>query len=402
MDTFDDPGALGERGDSRAQFTDDVPREVKRFIWCTSPHKCWAEYLAGNWYRSMQITRKYDGWFLVVYVDKDKKVRWQTTSGFIHSVLAKEVAPLIAHMEKLISEDKLKSTHAFKLEIVISNSNDENFLHLMGKKFNPEEYSYKLMVTDCFVPYSDSMIRDLNLRLQWQHNEARKHKTAPLSAQEWLNSFFTKQGGIEERLKTARTLLAAAGIPNLEIAPCKNVGRDRRNISGQWMVLEMSKALIKNSYEGFVLHSTDKKGHSIIYKIKLEYMGGLGSFYSPTLDEEIRQWDNEKPLYAGRQFVVRCVTVECFHDTHIPMNIGVGYYDEDLCAWVVCDCIKVKYSGGTRVGRYIDTSVKVDGKHIGVTRQTQLMANMIAKIGNNRLHPFVDRKHHGSRKFTLG
>jgi hypothetical protein len=252
---------------------------------------------------------------------------------------------------------------------------------MMGKRLG-EGYRYKLMITDCFQPYSAAMISDLNERLKRQRETATKHKTAPLSAQSWLNSFRSQQGNITTRLQKASELLA--NIPSLEIAASKDIEPRATNISGIKMVIDISNALTGSAVEGCIVRCTDRKGNHVIYKVKLEYMGGLGSHYSPTLDEEIRQWNTRlqvpKTLSAGRQFVVRCLTVECFHGTHIPINIGVGYYDDDQCKWIVSDCIKVKYTGGTRLGQYIDTSMQVDGKHIGITRQTQYIANMIAKI----------------------
>jgi hypothetical protein len=394
-------------GDSRQTFTDDVPHEIRRFIWCTSPHKCWAEYLAGNWYSSVQIMRKYDGWFLVVYVDYNGNVRWQTTSGFVHSVLAKEIEPLKAHMEALVADGRLKPTHALKLEIVVTNDSNEDFLHLVGKKL--DGHYYRLTITDFFQPYSPEMIQDLNARLETQQTNARKHKTAPLSAEGWLNSFQKNQGNVLARLANAQTVLGLAALPNVRIADCVNMHKGASNISGKRIVVQTSKSLTEQSAEGFVLHCTDRAGKYVVYKLKLEYMGGLGSFYSPSLDDEIHEWNatltHSYDLKAGRQFVVRCLTVECFHDTHIPLRLGVGYYDEDMCMWVVSDSVRVKYTNGPRLGRYLDIQEGV--KHAGITRQIQHMANMIAKIldiakptnGTKNLHQTSHFKKESSGNF---
>ena len=358
----------GNAGDSRVQFAEDVPDEVKRFIWCTSPHKCWAEYLAGKKFKSTQIVRKYDGWFLVVYVDHDGTVRWQTTSGFVHSVLIREVEPLVEYMKTLVASGRLLPTHAFKLEIVVTNNEREDFLHLVGKKLDPSFHYYMVIVTDFFQPYSAAMAADLCGRLDVQHRNARKHKTAPLTAQGWLNSFRVHQGDVMARLQEAREVLLDAEIPSVGFADSANAG----NIDGKNMLMRVSTLLTQHAVEGCVVHCTDDDGNYVIYKIKLEYLGGLGSFYSPAIDRECDQ------LASGRQFVVRCLTAECFHGTHIPLNVGVGYYDDDLCAWVVSDCIRLKYTDGPRVGRYLEVSAC--GKHTGVTQQVQHIANMIAKI----------------------
>ena len=126
----------------------------------------------------------------------------------------------------------------------------------------------------------------------------------------------------------------------------------------------------------------------MIYKFKHEYLGGLGIFYTPSLDKAIL---DESARIAGRQFVVRCLTVECLHGTYIPYKLGVGYYDEDLGKWVVSDCVKVKYVSGDRIldSRYLDTSKSTftldeEGenkpKHANVTLQAQGLANQIAKV----------------------
>ena len=362
MSTFQNPG------DSRVQFAEDVPAEVKRFIWCTSPHKCWAEYLAGQRFKSAHIVRKYDGWFLVVYVDHDGTVRWQTTSGFVHSVLIREVEPLIEHMKALVASGRLLPTHAFKLEIVVTNNEQEDFLHLIGKNIDPSFYYSMIVVTDFLQPYSAAMTADLDRRIDAQHANARKHKTAPLSAQGWLNSFRAHQGDVMARLQEAREVLIE--MPIIGFADSANAG----SISGTSMLLRVSKLLTQHAVEGCVVHCTDEAGNYVIYKLKLEYLGGLGSFYSPAIDREC----TPDQLASGRQFVVRCLTAECFHGTHIPLNVGVGYYDDDLCTWVVSDCIRFKYTDGPRVGRYLEVSAH--GKHIGVTRHVQHIANMIAKI----------------------
>ena len=400
-------------GDSRAKFPDAVPREVKRFIWSTSPHKCWADYLVGKSITSALLTQKFDGWFAVVYVS-DGEVHWQTTSGFVHSAIEIKMKRFKTFLETLIRAEKLQSTHAFKVEVVVQDQHKVQHLHLVGKKFDPAIYSYKIVITDFFVPYTAEMDKSLGEFLKKQHASSLKHKTAPLTAHSWLDVFCFHQKNIQTRLNNARLLLCSSGTQDLHpdiddlviIASVHNM-TENGPISGRNLIVWMSQFITKHPMEGMVLHCVINQ-EPTIYKVKLEYMGGLGFFYTPAMDASIRDWNQSRQVRglpdvvqcAGRQFVVRCLTAECIYGTHIPYKLGVGYWDDHMFSWVVTDCIKVKYAGGKRKGdtqdpspypgqRYLDTSegkffVDKSGnqqpKHAGVTMQTQSIANQIAKV----------------------
>jgi hypothetical protein len=181
-------------------------------------------------------------------------------------------------------------------------------------------------------------------------------------------------------------------------------------LKGRDLITNLSKALQERPIEGFVLHCyTQDAGQTdahdpvySIFKFKQEYMGGLACFYTYGIDVNIQKIVPAITMYAGRQFVVRVLTVECLSGTSIPYQLGIGYYDENLYLWVVTDCVKVKYVGGKRMKdvddaspfkgeRYLDTYLSrmvvpnAEGiveprKHTGVTNQTQRLANLIAKV----------------------
>jgi len=391
-----------KRGDSRAKFAREVPVSVRRFIWNTSPHKFWAEHFVDKEFEAVSAMIKYDGWFVVLYVTEDKRIRWQTTSGFLHNDLKKHLHAFKEFLKPRIQENRLKPNHAIKLEVTVQDKDGIQYLWLVGKPFDQTQYQYKIIVTDFFQPYNDSMLFLLMHALIEQRRKARKHKTAPLSASRWTDIFADIQGNIVERLKALGDIMGALP-PGIEIGMNTHVLSDNQpKISGSKLILKMSSTLQKRAIEGCVLHCYDSNMKYAIYKFKQEYLGGLGYFYSRRIDDILKAENPDVKMKAGRQFVVRCLTVECLHGTSIPYQLGIGYYDEDLCQWVVSDCVKVKYVGGARMKdvedpspyageRYIDVTKgkKMTGdedfgganvKHMGVTMQIQWLANFIAKV----------------------
>jgi len=366
------------KGDSRALLDDLVPHCVRRFIWNTAPHKFsvanfeeWGGGAAVKFrdFRKVHVMRKYDGWFVVLYVNADKEVCWQTMSGFLNSRIYGLMREFVGWVKEMVAADVLTPYHAFKIEFVIQDANGVDHLQLVGKKVDPRLYFHKIVITDFLSPYSRSLDGSLMSVLESQRSRARdKNKQAPLNPADWRR-IWNSRGDIARRMDII-TKIVDEKMPDALKAQviCAHV-KSYYNTDPLALIALLANALCHNNvhHEGFILHCSDAR-ESIysIFKFKLEYLGGLGLYYSPWVDQ-IQAVEK----HAGRQFVVRLLTVECHPFSYIPYRLGVGYWDETKGRWVVTDSLPLKYTTDIIEGFQSMTGDRVS---------TKAIANAIAKI----------------------
>ena len=368
------------KGDSRALLDDLVPHCVRRFIWNTAPRKFsvskfweWGNEKAAKFsdYTEVCVMRKYDGWFVVLYVGADKRVYWQTMSGFLNSRIHGLMREFIEWVEKLAACDKLKPNTAFKIEFVMQDEHHVDHLQLVGKRVDAAKYHHKIVITDYFVPYTPRLDEALMSAVTKQRSAARVHSQAPLNPDDWRNMWNNRSGRIGGRMEKVGQLMVdnpmsstlhasvecAAVVTYSKVSPLK-------------LIATLASQLCRSRphhQEGFVMHCyCHADGKYNLLKFKLEYMGALSMYYSPTADRV-----SSVPKHAGRQFVVRLLTVECLHGSYVPYRLGVGYWDAAKGRWVVTDSLPLKHDG-----KLIGGFLSVNGDRLS----TKANANAIAKI----------------------
>jgi hypothetical protein len=365
------------KGDSRALLDDSVPHCVRRFIWNTAPRKLmvlnWHEWnqdavMRFRDFRNVYLMRKYDGWFVVLYITEEKKVRWQTMSGFLNSRIHAQMQDFIGWLQELASSDRITPKTAFKIEFVVQNAGGEDCLQLVGRKYDTTLYKHQIVITDFFMPYTPRLDADLMACVEGQHRRARTHKTAPLEPDDWRR-LWNSADNIESRLNKARELFGQLPPSLSDYVMVAEVRRMTNANTPVSMIASIARSMNKNTLniEGAILHcGMDTNATYTIFKLKLEYLGGLSMYYSPLIDTRVAL---EK--IAGRQFVARLLTVECLHGSYIPYRIGVGYWNEAKGRWVVTDSLPMKHDN-----RQVDGFLRMTGKR----DYTKVNANVIAKV----------------------
>ena len=376
-----------KKGDSRARFDELVPSCIRRFIWNTAPHKLiplqfreWTDGAADKFsdYNIVHSMRKYDGWFVVLYVTTDRHVYWQTTSGFVNSRMNALMRDFIAWLQDLASRGIFPCLHALKIEFVIQDKDGVDHLQLVGKNFDKRLYDFKIVITDYFQAYTEEMEQRLMDSVNHQREHARVLKTAPLNPELWRREWNLNGNDIAQRMEAAKTLLLGR-IPPILVNDVIFAEVTRREIkSSRLFIHQLAEELQASPHkEGFILHCC--KGTSAtydIYKFKLEYIGGLSVYYSDKVDR-----DMSRAKLAGRQFIARLLTVERLQDSYIPYRIGIGYWDEGKGKWVVTDCLPLKYEhrivngllpmeGGTEVSKKIKMNVNIMAKVLSDVKPT--------------------------------
>ena len=301
------------KGDSRALLDDLVPHCVRRFIWNTAPRK-FAVSKFKEWegdeatarfrdYTHVCVMRKYDGWFVVVYVGADKQVYWQTMSGFLNSRIHGKMKDFIAWVQQMVDAKKLQPNHAFKIEFVMQDAMGVDHLQLVGKKVDEKVYTHKIIVTDFFSPYSGHTESALMAAVERQRVAARKHKTAPLDPADWRRLWNARDGEIDRRMKTIKDLMDANMPADLQsYVFCAEVKRLTECKCPRKLIAKLTESLCHHEIhkEGYILHCSRDTGVYDIFKFKSEYLGGLSVYYSPFADSR-----KGISKHAGRQFVAR-------------------------------------------------------------------------------------------------
>lgn len=409
---------------ARLKVGQNVQKCVRRFMYSTMPHKLWFDTfdqrLRREMYKEIHYVRKYDGWFVVLLINKDSQVEWQTMGGYIFPFIQQLLQPFIRLLERLVSDGKLQPDHAFKIEFTARNKQTKaEVLHEIGFK-SSEDVDYVAVVTDYFAGYTDQMDDALFTALTSERSTALLRKAPDVDAKQWRGLWIQNgAGNIMSRLNEANKVLEFGvsrrhEFTNLavEVAEAHNIGLNPNP------VFQLSRELVKNSIEGYVLHCTghmkEMKGRAEvlvpvydIYKLKLEQLGGLGHYYSwPVTDAQFDMTvpDNIEKV-AGRQFLVRALVAECLPGCMVPYAIGVGYWNPakqmtrarktSVGCYLVTDRFMLKgitnrsyrnygYKKCDKDPRYLQVGTATDdnpfAKHNELTKSCKAMANCIAHM----------------------
>lgn len=389
---------------------------VKRFLLSTMPSKLWYENFESIRERYMMIhyLRKYDGWFVCLFVNTKGEVEWQTMGGYIFKFMEGLMQEFIAYVQGLVTDGRIETNHAFKLEFTARDATGREVLHDIGIK-QADELEYFLVVTDYFQGYSDEMDDELKGKLmatysassakgQAARTSARNNMSAEVDAAQWRALWATHFHDIGERLRAAKALLLGENDRMQFGKIFVEVAEVRETPIVPNPIFRLARELKESEWEGYVLHCVTEDFKYDIYKFKLEYLGGLGHYYTwPNQIDEPDAGITSK--YAGRQFVVKILTAECLPNSNIPYQVGVGYWDPDEKKYIVTNCIKLtgvfknKWTcGASRLvseqypvhsNKYLDlkTAAQTVTKHSELTALNRSMANMIAFVAEHTLPP---------------
>jgi len=398
-----------------------VPSPIKRFLYSTMPNKLWFDDFTKITYTSIYFVRKYDGWFLVLYVDEFSTIQWQTMGGYVFKFIPPLLEPILSYLQLCVDNHILHPGHALKLELTARDKTTGlEKLFEIGKK-TPDQIDYVLVVTDFFGGYTAEMDSSMAQSINESRRNARKHKTKNISAEEWRNLWHRHGDNIKDRLDNANKLFGndetrryrkfLNGKVDVEVATAElyttALSKDDR-FKLENPIPFLNDKLQKEFFEGFVLHCVTADGKYKIYKMKMEQLGGLGfSYVWPNSSIPDAQY---KPLkvgdldrrVAGKQFVVRLLTIECLPNSLIPFQLGVGYFDplakrreerNDVPgAFVVANCLKLRGLFPSQLSseifrttdkKYLELSdvsqnSYFTNKHLQLTSSNRALANMIA------------------------
>lgn len=342
---------------------------IKRFMYGTTPKKLWYEDFQQHVYDKIHYVRKYDGWYVLVYVDSNNVVRWQTMGGYIFTFVEALIQPAIKYIQQLVDKKIIFSDFAFKMEFTARDMHSSRErLHDIGN-YLPTEVTYCLAVTDFFMGYTEAMDNDVATAIRKRRDANTKHKSETLKMDAWKVLFVSHHVDIQSRLNEANRIFGNRkdryykkfnnGEIDLEVAEAKlyvvdEVPDDFRVNPNP--VPYLAKQISETNYEGYVLHCVADKKY-MIWKFKLEQLGGLGYYYTSIVGHNDKDIDpNIK--FAGKQFKARVLTMECLPNSLIPYQIGIGYFDpmckpfrvqrgtnsasEAQGAYIVTDCLKLK------------------------------------------------------------
>jgi len=382
----------------RLVLASNVPAPVKRFLHSTIPKKMWFDnfFPRRSNYAQIYKTRKYDGWFMCLYVNRHNQIEWQTMGGYIFKFMEVELEEFIQYLQKRVGST-MHQDYCFKMEFTARRiSDDREVLRDVGFR-DPCEVEYVAVITDFFDGYSDAMDKELNNMLLRTNDKAHTIMQPDVTPTEWRALWTKHSRSLPERLDAANCILEAGRERTLrfqrikiEVAQATELAQDRDT-----MVQTLARELTTDPIEGYILHCIERDSNGDVtsydvYKFKIEYLGGLNHYYtfasmSGTPDQyqvaegsgpaSVRPLPDQK--VAGRQFVVRCLTAECFPFSNIPHSIGIGYQKEANKFFVV-DVLKLK--GVFKKSRRqwlnrVDGDAGAVGKYLSVTNAAAMVAD---------------------------
>jgi len=429
-------GLIGrEKHWERLTLGKNVQSAVKRFLFSTVPNKWWWEIFARaaspdnsepryTIYKNVVAVRKYNGWFIALFVNQRHEIEWQTMGGYLFKWIEVLMQPFISALQAFVT-DQMAKTEAerlidvdacFKIEFCARKmSTDEEVLEDMGT-IDPTNVRYVAVVVDYFKGYSDEFDTEIDNLCKTENSRARVNKMETLKANDWRKMFVQYGDPVNERLENARRIISMCetnpvfGDVEVEIAEYEVADQSLGNPA-----IHFLNQISTQEIEGFVLHcwtervaDAGKKSWSNnfyhIYKLKIENVGGLGFYYhrSEFNNNRITEYQgqnrgNQPVLHAcaGRHFVVNLLTVECLVGTKLPLYGGIGYWDPNKNKYVVTDKVIFKsvskvnwigdlsslYAGENKeylkISGEVDTDVRFS-KHRELSKYSRSAANLVA------------------------
>lgn len=408
---------------SRLGVGNNVQACVKRFLYGTMPKKLWFDDFETQYttYNEIWYMRKYDGWFVTLFVNKTKHIEWQTMGGYIFKFMDSLMYPFVQFLQEKATQGVLPVDYALKMEFTArSKSDGREVLHEIGDPI-ADKLQYVLVITDFFEGYSKTMDEKFYQILHEKQLRNRKHKHGPIDTSEWRNLWAENSLPLETRLAHVKQLLNNGeettenyfeqfnhGKIDVEVAEVyRYVTEDEHPVKKlKNPIPYLASCISTEKIEGFVLHCYNHHatgGRYDIFKLKLEQLGGLGYFYKwpkfagALLDPNF----TKEQKFAGRQFVARLLTVECFPGSFIPYSIGIGYWDPRATAfdtktkgaYCVSNSLKLKgvfskfgskQTARTADKRYLSvgnlSTMGEKQKHTELTESNRSVANMIAML----------------------
>lgn len=422
----------------RLSLGQNVQAAVKRVLYSTVPQKMYWDTFTkpgptgkpfyAN-YDEIIAVRKYNGWFLTLFVNEGGVVEWQTMGGYIFKWIERLIKPFVDYLQRIVTRELGKKQDnsdytplididsCFKFEFCVRDlKTGAERLEDMGL-ISPTSVEYFLVVTDFFYGYSNEMDQELANYLSTEKHLGTVNKLKDINTNEWRQFFVKHNDNVLSRIKAAETVLdlESRGVEEtnkflsvtVEFATVFDTKFKRLDGGYENPIPSLLQFISQQNIEGYVLHCSKKNPDRVqnlynVFKLKLECFGGLGFFLhraenirldpvtahiSSSLENGNRMTDPP----AGRHFVVQLLTVECLGGTNIPAYGGVGYWDPRTSKYLVTDRVIFKGVFKSKWGQNFFVSVPKTNSIEDM--KTKKLSEIIADLDSYKRLKFAFEKH---------
>jgi hypothetical protein len=418
----------------RLSLGQNVQAAVKRVLYSTVPQKMYWETFARHnehqtpyfqTFDSIIAVRKYNGWFIAMFVNESGILEWQTMGGYVFKWIERLIQPFVDELQKIVTRELQRKAagekplididSCFKFEFTARYLNtDEECLQNMGL-IDPSSVRYVLVLVDFFYGYTDKMDGELYQIMSRESHLGTKSKFKKMEAKDWRKYFVAHNNTVDQRIEQARQIINLDSRTNVDdSSKFASVNLEFAEIIITDLSHNPLHGLLHNiatrKIEGYVLHCTRKSGDQQspysgneykIFKLKLECFGGLGFFLDrqesfqntsqPTIiDTSLKNQPRINTLTAGRHFVVNLLTVECLGGKNIPAFGGIGYWNPIIGKYVVTDRVIFK---GVFKNKWNSVN-----KYAGINKEYLLAGNNVAESNLENTEYFA--KHPTLTKFS--